>query len=307
MKKITLKKLLFSMLALAVPACGLTAADEKEADPRPIVVIDARNFKNKTDQPRANFRAMADRIAHEFVQTGVYRVMNIEDAEEALKKSEVFKVISDEDGKDVAIPRPAFSVKLVVVQYGVSQARTRDPLRGGALHQEAATVEVILSVVDLTTGETKISKNLPPLTGEVAAGARMGQVKRGNYREQALQAACRALALRTVREVVTFTPFNVVDVENGEITTDIPASVARPGEVFTVYQLGKSILIRRTGKRKAKEKAIGQIVLTACDEDTSTARPAGPVSGKITTKCILKRAQIAPPPPAPVGGAANPF
>ena len=306
---------LFLGLMLAVAGGTLCAAPAQgaEQDRRPVIEIDAKNFVNKTENPRANFKAFSARIAHEFVQTGVYRVLNVEDAAEALKKNEVYQVVSDETKQKVSIPVPVLAVRLSVVRYGFSRSGSTDMVTLTRTSQDLATVEVILTVVDRTTGETLISKNLPPMSARVVNTAGPGQHRgAGNYREQALQEACRLVAHATVREVVSCTPFSIIDIENGEIETDVPRSVAKPGYVFTVYRVGKLRRIPRTGKMKAKETAIGRIVLTSCDEDTSKGRAMGPFTAPVTTNCIVKltrpeEVQAAAPAPAPVSPGARPF
>jgi len=301
----------FALLLAAAAGMPLRAAPAQQGDMRPVIEIDEKEFVNKTENPRANFKALSDRVAHEFVQTGLYRVMNAKNVGKVLEKNETYSVVSDEAPKKTAIKAPVFGVTFVVVRYGFSRASSTNMATLSRTSQELATVEVILSVVDMATGETVISKNLPPMSARVLTTSGPGRRQGGgNFREQALQEACRQVASATVREVVSRTPFSVIDVENGEIETDIPRSVAKPGYVFTVYRLGKPRLIRRTGKMVRKKTAIGKIVLTSCDEDTSKGRPMGAFSSPVTTDCIVMWTlpeEMPQAAPAPVNPAATPF
>ena len=76
------------------PAAAFAYGDEDEQvaeDTRKMVLVDGKNIQNKTDSPKANFKAMVDRINHELVSCGLFRVLNEEDWETALK--EVKKVL----------------------------------------------------------------------------------------------------------------------------------------------------------------------------------------------------------------------
>jgi len=299
-------------LALSALFAVRAAADEPVRDMRPIVCIDVKNFVNKTDNKRANFSALVDRVNHEFVQTGLYRVLNLADAGEVMQKDDVFKVISDEGGNKVSIPVPGWLVRFTVVQYGVHKSSAVDRVTGAKSELDAATVEVILSIVDMRTGETIISKNLPPATCGIPRRTARGARQRGNYQEQALQAACREVALQTVQALIINTEFFLMDVTGGNIEVDIPASVAKPGQLFTVYRYGRARVSKRTGKKSFRKIPIGKIVLTKCDEESAMARPVGAFASPITTDCIVmwtKEEELPPPPPQPasVPPGARPF
>ena len=308
-----MKSKIWKVLCLALPTLFAVraAADEPVKDMRPIVCLDVKNFVNKTGNKRANFSALIDRVNHELVQTGLYRVLNMEDAGEIMQKDDVFKVISDEGGNKVSIPVPGRLIRFTVVQYGVHKSSAVDPVYRAKTDLDAATVEVILSVVDMRTGETIISKNLPPATASIPRRSAMGTRQQGNYMEQALQTACREVALETVQALIINTEFFLLDVVGGNIEVDIPASVAKPGQLFTVYRYGKARVSRRTGKTSFRKIPIGQIVLTKCDEESAMARPVGPFASPVTPDCIVmwtKQEELPPPPPqAPPPPGARPF
>ena len=304
----------FSIIGLltATAICPLYG-EEDGKDMRPIVCIDYRNFHNKTDNPRANFKAFMDRIAHEFVSTGVYRVLNMEDAGKALEEGEKFNVIQGKEGESATPPSPAFLIKLVVTQYGIDKVRSRNPMTGTVKAADMASVEVILTVTDMRDGTTYLSKNLPRQTVSKDTASGLGTVQGGNYGEQALQEACRLVANLTVQEVILCTPFYIMEANGDKIEVDIPRSVAKPGQLFTVYELGKARRSRRTGKVSKSETAIGRIMLTTCGEESAMAKPAGAFTAPVTTDCIVmwtkqeELPQQSAPPPSRKKRAGRPF
>ena len=296
------------LMAAAVLCAGtvFAQADEEGPDTRPIVSIDAKNIKNKTDNPRANFQALIDRLNHELVQTGIYRVLNMEDMAKTLVDSEKFAAAADDGGVKTAIQSHAFYIRMTVTTYGFSMGASNDYYTRSQTVAETAKVELILLLVDARTGVTVASKNISAASiTQVTAQA--GQVAVGNYREQALQAACQSACKKIVLELVRYTPFYILDIENNQITTDIPASAAKVGDLFDIFAPGKKIRNRRTGKFIQKETKVGLLRLIAVGEDSSTGVLAAPPSAPITTKCILKKSTVLPPPPPPVGSPAAPF
>ena len=312
MKK-SLKKLLRLLALGAILFAPSAFADDDDDDDvaegkdmRPIVSIDVANIKNKTDNPRANFQALIDRLNHELVQTGIYQVLNMEDFEKTLVDSGKFAVAADDGGTKTAISSPAFYIRMTVTTYGFSNEKTRDFYNVSDRGDYVATVELILNLVNARTATTMASKNISA-TSVATNTAYQGQQKIGNYSEQALQAACRSACQKIVRELVKYTPFYVLDVEGNQVVTDIPPSVGRVGDYFDVYKPGKKIRNRRTGKVTQKETKITSIRLTSVGEESSNGeiiyQPTSPVTNKCILRPVPRQAQAAPQP----GNPAAPF
>ena len=80
-----------SALALFVSPAWVDDDDEDEKagpDPRPFVSIDAEHIENKTDQPNANFKSLVDRLNNALTETGLWRVMDMKDMADAIKKND---------------------------------------------------------------------------------------------------------------------------------------------------------------------------------------------------------------------------
>ena len=278
--------LLFMMLAVGVPSANAQSELEDGPDMRPVVSIDVQNIKNKTDQPRANFQALIDRLNHELVQTSIYQVMNMEDVEETLKKDDAFTVIVGDDSQST-FTRPVFYIRMVVTQYGVSSENIHDNYTESTTRKEVANVELILTLVDARTAVTISSTNIQSRR-DATITAHYGMRKAGNYAEQALQAACKVACEKIVRELVKYTPFYVLDVDGNQVTTDIPPSVGQVGALFDIFQQGKAIRNRRTGKVIRSERKIATIQLISVSGDFSTGVVIGKALAPITTDCIIK-------------------
>ena len=93
---------------------NIFAADE---DPRPLVSIDTSWIKDKSQVKGANFTTLINRLNHELIQTGIYRVVDYADTAEILKKVDEYTVISDEDGMETSIKIPHSYIRLTVVPY----------------------------------------------------------------------------------------------------------------------------------------------------------------------------------------------
>ena len=303
--RFSLKHLLTAVAVLCAGAV-FAQAQQDGPDTRPIVSIDAKDIKNKTGNPGANFQALIDRLTHELTQTGIYRVLNMEDMAKALTDSEKFTAAADDGGVKTAIRSHAFYIRMTVTAYGFSSGSANDYYTQAQNHTETARVELILTMVNARTGITVASKNIDAASiTQVTAQA--GQTVSGNYNEQALQAACQTACKKIVAELIRYTPFYILDIENNQITTDIPASAAKVGDLFDIFALGKKIRNRRTGKVIQSETKIGLLRLISVGEDSSTGVLAAQPSGVVTTKCILKKTTLLPPPPPPVGSPAAPF
>ena len=302
--------------AAALPVCGADD-DEKGEDTRPYVSINQEDVLNKTDNRGANFSALIDRLNNDLVETGLYRVMNMDDAVKAIKKHDQLSVIGDDGGGETKITTPAFFIGMTITTYGLTSSGGQNPLSGSVSGTEVAKIELILKVVDARTGETIKSKNID--------GSAVGQVTDAvsNLREQVLQAATKKACEKIVYELVKLTPFGVLDVDNGIVSLDVPGTLKimgkpmQPGMQFVVSKLGKGKKSRRTGKVTRSEKQVALVALTSVGEESCSAQilsgaipPIGddedtqydPYIVKINEGAV---APPAPPPPAPPAPPAD--
>ena len=310
-----LLKYFLAMLMLGSVSGRIAAEEADGPDMRPIVCIEKDKIHNKTDNPRANFSALIDRLNHELVQSDVYRVIDMQNLADVLKDNEKFAVAADDGGNKTKIQTPGFFIRMSISQYGFSSEKGGNVLYGQASRAEVATVELILTVVDMRTAATVKSANVKA-SASASVGAAPGDYKRGNYQEQALQSACQYACKDILKELFALTPFYVMDVNGYEVMIDAPASVAPAGSMFDIFKTGKAVRSRR-GKVARRETKICTIKITAPGEDGSTgqvvqlyvqepvkvdyiARPvnAAPVAAAVP-------ATAAPAPAVP--SAANPF
>ena len=306
--------------AVALPVCGADD-DEKGEDTRPYVSINQEDIVNKTDNRAANFSALIDRLNNDLVETGLYRVMSMDDAMKAVKKADQMSVIGDDGGGGTKITTPAFFVGMTITTYGLTSAGGQNPLTGSISGTEMAKIELILKVVDARTGETIKSKNID--------GSAAGQVTdaASNLREQVLQAATKKACEKIVYELVKLTPFGVLDVENGVVSLDVPGSLKimgkplQPGTQFVVSRLSKGKKSKRTGKVTRSEKQVALVGLTSVGEESCSAQilsgaipPIGDDEDTQYDPYIVKinEGAVSPPVPhvpvaAPAAEAAAPF
>jgi len=263
--------------AVAVPAWA--DDDEKGEDTRPYVSINQEDVVNKTDNKTANFSALIDRLNNDLVETGLYRVMSMDDAMKAVKKADQMSVIADDGGGGTKIATPGFFVGMTITTYGLTAAGSQNALTGAVTGTEVAKIELILKVVDARSGETIKSKNID--------GSAVGQVTgaASNLREQVLQSATKKACEKIVYELIKLTPFGVLDVENGVVSLDVPGSLkimgkpVQPGTQFVVSKLGKGKKSKRTGKVTRSEKQVAVVSVTTVGEDSCSAQI---LSGAIT-------------------------
>lgn len=270
MKEIKWMLLVVAVSAMVVPVWA--DDDEKGEDTRPYVSINQEDVVNKTDNKTANFSALIDRLNNDLVETGLYRVMSMEDAMKAVKKADQMSVIADDGGGGTKIATPGFFVGMTITTYGLTAAGSRDALTGAATGTEIAKIELILKVVDARSGETIKSKNIDgSAVGQVTAAA-------SNLREQVLQAATKKACEKIVYELIKLTPFGVLDVENGVVSLDVPGSLkimgkpVQPGTQFVVSKLGKGKKSKRTGKVTRSEKQVAVVSVTTVGEDSCSAK-----------------------------------
>lgn len=244
---------------------------EEGPDTRPYVCIDPKAIENKTDNKTANFDGLIDRLENALVECGVYRVLNKKTAAEGVSDDDWFKVVAADDGKESKMETPAMKVTMTIMTYGVASASGTDPYGQSRVMQQA-TVELILKVVDMRTKETLKSKN-------VSGTAKGSATANANLVEQVLQAANKKVVDDIVDTLIKLTPFNVLDVEDGEVVVDVPPSRVKSGSQLTVFKKGKKIRNPRTGRWTAKETRVATIGVVTIGEDSLTCKL---LDGKIT-------------------------
>lgn len=313
-----MKKLAFALSALALFVSPAWADDDEEGeDTRPFVSINQEDVVNKTDNKKANFSALVDRLNNELVNTGLYRVMNMEDAMKAVKKADQMSVIGDDGGGGTKITTPGFFVGMTITTYGLTTSGSKNPLTGSLTGTVSAKIELILKVVDARTAETIKSKNID--------GSSLGQVTdaASNLREQVLQSATKKACEKIVYELIKLTPFGVLDVEDGVVSLDVPGSLkimgkpVQPGTQFVVSVLGKGKKSKRTGKVTRSEKKVAVVSVTSVSEDSCSAKilegaipPIGDDEDTQYDPYIVKineGAAAAPPPPPSSDPGGSPF
>ena len=274
--KMTTKKLggvMLCAVAAAAMACHAWADDEEKGeDTRPYVSIDKREIINKTDIQNANFSTLIDRLNHELVETGLYRVMNTEDMVRTIGKQNEFSVTADDGGGKTKITTPAFFICMTITTYGLTTMAGQNLLTGSVTQSQISKIELILKIVDARTGETIKSKNID--------GSATGQVTgaNSNMSEQTLQAACKKVCEKIVYELVKLTPFSVLDIENGVVSLDVPGTLKimgkplQPGIQFVVSKLSKGKKSKRTGKVTRSEKQVAVVGVTSVGEESCSAQ-----------------------------------
>lgn len=271
-----MKKLSMMVVAVTATMSGWCDNDEEiEAGPdlRPIVSIAEKDIENKTDQ-RANFSALVDRITHELVTCGLYRVMNERDLAAAFKKEESDNIVSGSE-QNVNANRAGFLIYLSVAKYGIVANESRSALYGTASSTRYADVEILMRVVALESGRKgEVVRSCAVSSGPVkcALAASSNSITSGNSDEQALQEACRIVAKKMVGELIRLTKFEVLDVDNTGIMVDIPGSCAKKGDLLSVYRLGRKVKSRRTGKVTQKLINVATLTVTELDEESCTAQ-----------------------------------
>ena len=264
-------KFITALVAAVIGFGTLSAFAAGEQDMRPRVCIEDKKIVNKTDDPKANFSGLIDRLNHELVQCGMYRVMRMADFEATLVDNEKFAVAADDGGKKTNIKTPGFFIRMTVMQYGFSKEKRTDLLYGNKSLNSVATVELILTLVDMNTAETVASRNIKR-TAIANVNASVGESKFGNYSEQSLQSVNQYVCQDIIKELVKYTPFYVMDVNGQEIMIDAPPSLAKVGSLFDIFKTGKAIRNRRTGKITRRETKLCTISITSVSEDSCTGR-----------------------------------
>lgn len=311
-------KWMLCIAAALSTVCSVWADDdEKGEDTRPYVSIDKREIINKTDNKAAHFRTLIDRLNHELVETGLYRVMNTEDMVRALDKKGEFSIAADDGGAKMNISTPAFFICMTITTYGLTTMGSQNALTSSITQSQISKIELILKIVDARTGETIKSKNIDGYATGQVTGAN------SNMSEQTLQAACKKVCEKIVYELIKLTPFSVLDIENGVVSLDVPGTLkimgkpVQPGLQFVVSKLSKGKKSKRTGKVARSEKQVAIVGISSVGEESCSAQiisgaipPIGddedtqydPYIVKINEGATAKPVQ--PPPP---GNDAAPF
>ena len=265
-----MKKLAYALSALALfmsPAWADDDEDEKAGpDPRPFVSIDAEHIENKTDNAKANFSSLIDRLNNALTETGLWRVMDMKDMADAIKKNDQLALAANAKKID-DFETPGWMLKLAITTYGVASAASQNALTGSATRHEQGKVELILRVVD-QKGETLKSKNITGQSyGNAAAAA--------NLREQVLQDANKKACNMIVAALIEMTPFYIADIENGVVNVDIGKPTVKIGQVLRVMKQGKGKKSRRTGKVTKSETEVARLQITSATDEMSQAKILG--------------------------------
>ena len=265
-----MKKLAYALSALALFVSPAWAEDDEDEeagpDPRPFVSIDAEHIENKTDNKSANFSSLIDRLNNALTETGLWRVMDMKDMADAIKKNDQLALAANAKKLD-DFETPGWMIKLAITTYGVASADSKDPLMGGVTKHEQGKVELILRVVD-QKGETLKSKNITGQSyGNAAAAA--------NLKEQVLQDANKKACNLIVAALIEMTPFYIADIEDGVVNVDIGKPTVKVGQVLRVMKQGKGKKSKRTGKVTKTEKEVARIQIISATDELSQAKIIG--------------------------------
>ncbi len=266
-----MKKLAIAFSALALCAAPLWADDDDDEakagpDPRPFVSIDAEHIENKTDKAKANFQSLVDRLNNALTETGLWRVMDMKDLADALKKNDQMALAANARKID-DFETPGWMVKMSVTTYGVASAQSQNALSGAVTAVEQGKVELVLRVVD-QKGETLKSKNIAAVSVGTA-------IVDSNLREQVLQDASKKACNMIVAALIEMTPFYIIDVDGGLVNLDIGKPTVRLGQQMRVMKLGKGRKSRRTGKVMKSEKEVARIQIVSATDEMSQAKILG--------------------------------
>ncbi len=323
-------------LSLALPANALADDDEEDdgltegKDTRKVILIMNDSIVDKTEHANtkraSNFSGFVERLSHEFVTTGMYRIILESSIADARKNNGILGVVRNEDDETDGRGGPShdYNIALTIVQYGFA-GRIDTNKFGNKTQRNEAIVEVILQVSD--------GRRNGVITNSYTYkdSAQLSSTGGGNLQEQALQTANAKVAKKVVRDFLTFTPIYILGYEGGTYTLDASPQTYPLNTMLTVRTKGKRVKSRRTGKltyTKGKDVAILQVTSKAEDVIGATL-----VSGAIKPdpdaeegeeyykyEAFLTGSEAAPvtvnPPPAQPGpqpnqpvipGVVNPF
>ena len=265
-----MKSLVCVLTALALFVSPAWADDDEDEqagpDPRPFVSIDAEHIENKTDNKSANFSSLIDRLNNALTETGLWRVMDMKDMADAIKKNDQMALAANAKKID-DFETPGWMLKLAVTTYGVASAASQNALMGGTTKHEQGKVELILRVVD-QKGETLKSKNISGQSyGNATAAA--------NLKEQVLQDANKKACNLIVAALIEMTPFYISDIEGGVVNVDIGKPTVKVGQVLRVMKQGKGKKSKRTGKVTKSETEVARLQIISATDEMSQAKVIG--------------------------------
>ena len=297
-----MKKLACCLSALALFVSPAWADDDDEdekagPDPRPFVSIDAEHIENKTDQPNANFKSLVDRLNNALTETGLWRVMDMKDMADAIKKNDQLALAANAKKID-DFETPGWMVKMSVTMYGVASAQSQNALMGNVTSHEQGKVELILRVID-QKGETLKSKNISAQSyGNASVAANLKEqvlqdalllellaalfkehadrsLTLAVYKEQVLQDANKKACDLIVAALIEMTPFYIADVEDGLVNVDIGKPTVQVGQVLRVMKQGKGKKSRRTGRVTKSEKEVARLQVVSATDEMCQAKVLG--------------------------------
>ena len=255
----------FVMAASGIFATFADNGDGNGPDLRPLVFVDEKAIENKTDVANANFGGLVDRLNNALTESGIYRVLTPKDIGTGLVDDKLFQSLSTDGGKESTMKTPALKIAMTIMQYGYAATAAQD-LYGRSSATRQAKIELILRIVDMRSRVTVRSKNIMrSATGNATAQS-------NNLGEQVLQMACKTVVNDIVDTLVALTPFSVLDVDNGEVTVDVPSNRVKPGQQLVVYKKGRRVRNKRTGKVTAKESQVAGIGVQTLSEDSVTCK-----------------------------------
>lgn len=225
----------------------------ESVDIRPVLCVDEEYIENKSDNKRANFSALVDRLIHEIVSIDIYQVTDAKSAVEIFNRKDKEWVLFDtppEPGKP--LHRGAF-IKLQVGTYGVFSEFDRFT----NTEKKVAKIELIMRIED-RNGKVLESINLPASH----ASSAVSRNSRSNIDEQLLQAATADAVKRAARALIEFEKFAVLDVdaESGLVMIEAPATVVKVGDILKVRKAGKAIKTRKDMTRNFPKIGFAQVV-----------------------------------------------
>lgn len=259
-----MRHIILTLMVCAIGAVYARAEEENGPDVRPLVFVDEKAIENKTDVSKANFSGLVDRLNNALTESGIYRVLTPKDIGAGLVDDQLFKSLATDGGGENELRTPALKIAMTIMQYGYASAASRD-MYGRSSATMQAKIELVIRVVNMRSRETVKSKNISrSATGNATAQSNLG--------EQVLQTALKTVVDDIVETLVTLTPFSVLDVENGEVTVDVPPNRVKPGQQLIVYKRGRKVRNKRTGKITAKESQVAVIGVQTLSEDSVTCR-----------------------------------
>lgn len=267
-----MKKLAIVLSALALCVAPAWADDDEDEDvqagpdPRPFVSIDVAHIENKTDNPKANFKSLIDRLNNALTETGLWRVMDMKDMVDAIKKNDALALAANAKKID-DFETPGWMIKMSITMYGVASAKSQNALSGAVTSVEQGKVELILRVVD-QKGETLKSKNIAAVSAGTATTA-------ANLKEQVLQDANKKACNMIVAALIEMTPFYIADIEDGVVNIDIGKPTVKIGQQLRVMKQGKGKKSKRTGKVTKTEKEVARVQIISASDEMSQAKIIG--------------------------------